>query len=77
MKPAGIKPPSNPDDLKRISGIGPKIEAMLNDLGIYRFEQVASWTAEERAWVDSYLRFKGRIERDDWVEQARRLAQER
>ena len=73
-RPAGMRRPDNPDDLKLISGIGPKIEAILNDLGIYRFEQIAAWKRPERQWVDGYLKFGGRIERDDWVKQAKALA---
>lgn len=73
-RPAGMERPDNPDDLKMISGVGPKIEGILNDLGIYRYEQIAKWKKAERAWVDSYLRFKGRIDREDWVRQAKALA---
>jgi predicted flap endonuclease-1-like 5' DNA nuclease len=73
-RPAGIERPSDPDDLKLISGVGPRIETLLNDLGIYRYSQVAAWKKHERDWVDGYLRFKGRIERDDWVRQAKALA---
>lgn len=73
-RPAGIDKPADPDDLKMISGVGPKIEGILNGLGIYKFSQIASWTAEQRAWVDGYLNFRGRIERDDWVRQADVLA---
>jgi predicted flap endonuclease-1-like 5' DNA nuclease len=62
------------DDLKLISGVGPKLEIVLNDLGIYHFDQVASWTRPEIEWVDDYLKFSGRIERDDWVSQAAALA---
>jgi NADH-quinone oxidoreductase subunit E len=65
-----------PDDLKKISGVGPKLEKLLNGLGIYHFSQIAAWTEAEIAWVDNRLKFKGRIERDDWVEQARKLAGE-
>ncbi|WP_187428671.1 hypothetical protein ROLI_012300 [Roseobacter fucihabitans] len=64
------------DDLKRISGVGPKLEETLNSLGIWHFDQVAGLTPEDIAWVDERLRFKGRIERDDWVGQARALADE-
>ena len=53
---------------------GPKIEGTLNGLGIYSYSQIAGWNAAERAWVDGYLNFKGRIERDDWVKQADALA---
>lgn len=73
-RPAGIGRPAAPDDLKLISGVGPKIEGILNELGIFTFAQVAGWKKAEREWVDGYLNFKGRIERDDWVKQAKALA---
>lgn len=73
-RPATIEKPAQPDDLKLISGVGPKLEGVLNGLGIYTFAQVASWKKAERDWVDGYLKFKGRIERDDWVKQAKALA---
>ncbi len=73
-RPVGIERPTTPDDLKMISGVGPKIEATLNGLGIYTFEQIAKWKKAEREWVDTYLKFSGRIERDDWVKQAKALA---
>lgn len=62
------------DDLKQISGIGPKLEGLLNKAGISRFEQIASLTTAQIADLDDILNFKGRIERDDWVGQARRIA---
>lgn len=74
-RPAEIEKPDSPDDLKLISGVGPKLEQVLNGLGIWTFAQVANWTAEEIAWVDDYLQFKGRIDRDDWISQARTLAE--
>ena len=67
-------PAEGADDLKRISGVGPKLEQTLNDLGIYRYAQIADWGPSDIAWVDNRLKFKGRIERDDWMSQARRLA---
>lgn len=73
-RPKGIKKPSKPDDLKMISGVGPKIEKILHELGIFTFAQVAAWKKAEREWVDGYLKFSGRIERDDWVKQAKALA---
>jgi NADH-quinone oxidoreductase subunit E len=73
-RPAALEKPAAVDDLKLISGVGPKIEVVLHDLGIFTFTQVASWKKAERDWVDSYLNFKGRIERDDWVKQAKALA---
>ena len=73
-RPAGIDKPVAVDDLKLISGVGPKIEATLQSLGIYTFTQVAEWTKAELEWVDSYLKFSGRIKRDDWQKQAKALA---
>jgi NADH-quinone oxidoreductase subunit E len=73
-RPAGIEKPATPDDLKLISGVGPKIEGTLHELGIFTFAQVAGWKKAEREWVDGYLNFKGRIDRDDWVKQAKALA---
>ena len=62
------------DDLKRISGVGPQLEAMLNGLGFWHFDQIAAWGPGEIAWVDARIKFKGRIERDNWVAQAADLA---
>lgn len=62
------------DNLKQIRGVGPKIEGILNDLGIYHFDQIAAWTSENKSWVDSRLKFKGRIDRENWIGQARTLA---
>jgi len=73
-RPPRMRRPKQPDDLKLISGVGPRIETILNDLGIYRFEQIAAWKKAERQWVDAHLKFGGRIERDDWVKQAKALA---
>jgi NADH-quinone oxidoreductase subunit E len=73
-QPASIERPPQPDNLRLISGVGPKIEGILHELGIYTFDQIAAWKAAERDWVDNYLKFKGRVERDDWVKQASVLA---
>lgn len=62
------------DDLKRISGIGPKNEKILHGLGFFHFDQIADWTREQVAWVDDHLRFNGRIAREEWIKQARLLA---
>lgn len=64
------------DALKRISGIGPKIEEILHELGVFHFDQIAAWTDENVAWVDDHLRFKGRVQREDWIGQAKALAAE-
>jgi NADH-quinone oxidoreductase subunit E len=64
-----------PDDLKMIKGVGPKLESVLHDVGIFHFDQVAAWTPAQVAWADDNLvGFKGRVSRDDWVAQARALA---
>jgi NADH-quinone oxidoreductase subunit E len=73
-RPVAMEKPAKPDDLKLIAGVGPKIERTLNDLGIHTFAQVASWKKAERNWIDAYLSFHGRVERDDWVKQAKALA---
>ncbi len=61
------------DDLKRIRGVGVLIEKRLNAMGIARYEQIANWTSGEIDRVSQVLEFKGRIEREGWVEQARIL----
>jgi NADH-quinone oxidoreductase subunit E len=73
-RPKGIEKPATADSLQLITGIGPKIESTLQSLGIYSFAQIAAWTPAERAWVDGYLSFRGRIEREDWMKQADALA---
>lgn len=73
-RPPVVEKPAQPDDLKLISGVGPKLEGTLHSLGIYTFAQVSKWKKAEREWVDGYLKFKGRIDRDDWVRQAKALA---
>ena len=67
-------PKGDADDLKLISGVGPVLEKKLNALGITQFAQVAAFTPEDIAKVDDALSFKGRIERDNWLEQAAELA---
>ncbi len=63
------------DNLKEIKGVGPKLEALLNSMGFYHFDQIAGWSAEEVAWVNANLEgFSGRVSRDNWVEQAKVLA---
>jgi NADH-quinone oxidoreductase subunit E len=67
--------PEGADDLKRIKGVGPKLEKLLNQIGVFHFDQIAGWSADEVAWADENLvGFKGRVSRDDWVGQARKLA---
>jgi NADH-quinone oxidoreductase subunit E len=60
-----------PDDLKKLKGVGPKLEATLHELGFFHFDQVASWGRKRSPGSTAELKFKGRIERDDWIEQAK------
>jgi predicted flap endonuclease-1-like 5' DNA nuclease len=72
--PSAAKGAATPDNLKRISGIGHVNEEKLNELGIWTFAQIAAWTEANAEWVGSYMAFPGRIEREDWIEQAAKLA---
>ncbi len=62
------------DDLKALSGVGPALEKKLLAAGVTSFAQIAAWTADDIAAMDEQLSFKGRIEREGWVEQAKELA---
>lgn len=76
-KPATLSAPraGGADDLKKIKGVGPKLEKLLNTMGFYHFDQIAGWSEAEVAWVDENLEgFKGRVSRDAWIEQAKTLA---
>jgi NADH-quinone oxidoreductase subunit E len=65
----------NGDDLELIWGVGPKLAKMLNEMGIWHFDQIASWGKAELNWVDDRLTgFKGRASRDEWVKQSKKLA---
>jgi len=72
-KPKAVARPDSVDDLKAISGVGPKLEQVLNKLGIWTYAQIAALDAAEIAWLDDELGFSGRIGRDDWTGQARKL----
>ncbi|MDP1908976.1 MAG: hypothetical protein Q8K85_11800, partial [Hyphomicrobium sp.] len=69
-----FRPGGGIDDLKRIRGIGVLIEKKLNSLGVTHYEQVANWTGADIERISNILDFKGRIERENWIEQARILA---
>jgi small subunit ribosomal protein S2 len=75
-EPLFDRPDGEPDDLKKISGVGPVLESKLHDLGITKFEQIAKFTPDEIGKIDERLNFKGRIERDEWIKQAAELASE-
>ena len=63
------------DDLKKLSGVGPALEKKLLAAGVTTYAQIAAWTEEDIAAMDEQLSFKGRIQREGWVEQAKELAQ--
>jgi len=63
------------DDLKKLSGVGPALEKKLHEAGVTTFAQIAAWGDDDIAAFDEKLNFKGRIEREGWVEQAKTLAQ--
>lgn len=79
-QPAPEAPPppaaaAAPDNLQLLKGVGPKLVALLNGLGVTRFDQIAAWTDADIAAVDPQLgAFQGRIARDNWVDQAGYLA---
>lgn len=75
--PAQQRPPDLPaprggkaDDLKKIKGIGAKTESSLNDLGVYHLDQVAAWLPAHIDWLEGRIAVRGRIRREQWVEQA-------
>ena len=77
---SGARPPAltrteagEPDDLQKISGIGQVLEKRLHQLGIFKYSQIAAWDQSHKDWVSGYLTFKGRIDRERWVEQAQAL----
>ena len=73
-KKAAPKAADKGDDLKELSGVGPALEKKLNEAGVTTFAQIAAWTESDVADMDEKLSFKGRIEREGWIEQAKELA---
>ncbi len=76
-KKAAPKAEAGADDLKKLSGVGPALEKKLHEAGVTTFAQIASWGADEIAEFDEKLSFKGRIEREGWVEQAKAIVAEK
>jgi predicted flap endonuclease-1-like 5' DNA nuclease len=75
VEPIHAVPAGPPDELTRMKGVGPKVAALLNGLGVTRYDQIAAWSDADVARIDAQLgAFRGRIGRDQWVEQARLLA---
>jgi large subunit ribosomal protein L21 len=64
---------SSSDNLSLISGVGPKIKQSLNELGYTRFDQIAALTPDEIETIETALKSKGRVARDEWIAQARDL----
>ncbi len=83
MPEAGVKPKAmkaarkgKADDLQKIEGIGPVLERLCHELGIFHFDQIAAWGPAEIAWMDSNLKgFRGRVSRDKWVAQAKLIGE--
>jgi len=74
IKSYGLKKPTRkPDDLKQISGVGEVLEKTLHKCGIYYFEQIAGFSRKDVSAVDEMLNFKGRIDREEWIKQAKLL----
>lgn len=65
-----IEPDGAPDNLQRIKGVGPRLETLLHELGVCHFRQIATFSKADIIWINDQLSFKGRIEREKWVEQA-------
>lgn len=77
-KPIGLSGPRGGvgDALQTLEGIGPVLEKLCHDMGIYHFDQIAAWGVAETAWMDTNLKgFKGRVTRDKWVRQAKLIAE--
>jgi len=72
--PAKIAKPSKPDDLKAISGVGAVLEKKVNKMGVWTYAQIADWKKADIDYVNQHLNFSGRIERDEWVKQCKRMA---
>lgn len=76
IKPITLSAPRDgiADDLKEIGGVGLRIENGLYELGIFHFSQIAEWTADNIMWIDNLFSHKGRIAREEWIVQAKRLS---
>jgi NADH-quinone oxidoreductase subunit E len=64
------------DDLRLMWGVAEKLQEKLNQMGIWHFDQIAKWTPDEVEWFEASMQgFKGRVERDKWIEQCQKLAE--
>lgn len=74
MGAVGISEVTTMDDLEMIAGVGPKLAETLNELGISTYRQIAEWTEDDISRIDEHLNFRGRIQRENWIDQAKALA---
>jgi predicted flap endonuclease-1-like 5' DNA nuclease len=76
-KPLVLSTPrqSGADNFLKIRGIDEATEKLLNDTGIYHFDQISKWNTKNCAWIEEFLQFHGRIRKERWVEQAKILAE--
>ena len=76
IKPITLSAPREgvADDLKKIEGIGLKIENGLYELGIFHYSQIAEWSVDNITWIDTHFAHKGRISREEWITQAKHLS---
>lgn len=73
--PVPTPPSTTADDIARIKGIGPKLVALLGELGVTTYAQIAAWSDADIERIDAQLgRFAGRVTRDQWIEQAKLLS---
>ncbi len=68
-------PQGEPDDLKKLNGVGPAIEKKLNAVGVYHYAQIAAFTSADVEKLEEALHMHGRVERDGWIDQAKTLAE--
>ncbi|MEQ3626858.1 MAG: 50S ribosomal protein L21 [Celeribacter sp.] len=73
-KKAAPKAAAGGDDLKKLSGVGPALEKKLHEAGVTSFAQIAAWSDADAEEFGEKLNFKGRIEREGWIDQAKELA---
>ena len=66
-------PAEGKDKLSALKGIGPVLEKKLNELGVYSYEQIASWTTEQEIWIGTQMAFPKKVSKEEWVKQAKEL----
>ena len=74
--PEASKKPAKPDDLTAIKGVGGVLEGKLNKMGVWTYHQIAGWKKAQVDYVNQFLNFSGRIERDEWIKQCKRMAKD-